>query len=212
VFNADLVGAHNVLLKTKTISLSPALHGVGVIRLRPGAELNPAFAGNVAPNLPRTPRPFRAGRRSVFESSGWGLLVERELYPFEEDIARRFSIGGKMTASPKAEWIRGYLLTFGGGYPYGMWREYRFFAGRIGVPAGSYASFARSIWILKRLGLIRPVRVEPRPRGLPRTYYSITPGMEYSPIWMRPEQYMYPSVDWTIKPPELKRALRAKYR
>ncbi|MEM4032973.1 MAG: hypothetical protein QXV53_06715, partial [Zestosphaera sp.] len=32
----------------EAISLSPALHGVGVTRLRPGAELNPAKAGNVA--------------------------------------------------------------------------------------------------------------------------------------------------------------------
>ncbi|MEM3923245.1 MAG: zinc ribbon domain-containing protein [Zestosphaera sp.] len=30
------------------------LCGVGVTRLRPGAELNPAKAGNVAPNLPET--------------------------------------------------------------------------------------------------------------------------------------------------------------
>ncbi|MEM4867876.1 MAG: hypothetical protein QXK54_03590 [Ignisphaera sp.] len=42
VFNTDLVGAYNILLKTKTISLSPALHGV-----------NPE-TGNIAPNLPRT--------------------------------------------------------------------------------------------------------------------------------------------------------------
>ncbi|MEM0296539.1 MAG: transposase [Zestosphaera sp.] len=53
VFNTDLVGAYNILLKTKTISLSPALCGVGVMRLRPGVELNPK-TGNVAPNLPRT--------------------------------------------------------------------------------------------------------------------------------------------------------------
>ena len=32
----------------------PALHGVGVKRLRPGEELNPFFAGDVALNLPRT--------------------------------------------------------------------------------------------------------------------------------------------------------------
>lgn len=52
VFNADLVGAFNILSKTKSIAPSPALSGVGVTRLRPGAGLNPAFAGNVAPNLP----------------------------------------------------------------------------------------------------------------------------------------------------------------
>ncbi len=54
VLNADLVGAYNILLKTKTIPPSSALCGVGVMRLRPGAELNPARAGNVAPNLPKT--------------------------------------------------------------------------------------------------------------------------------------------------------------
>jgi len=54
VFNADLVGAYNILFKTKTIPPSPTLHGVGVTRLRPSAELNPAIAGNVAPNLPET--------------------------------------------------------------------------------------------------------------------------------------------------------------
>ncbi|MEM1814438.1 MAG: hypothetical protein QXZ37_00155 [Sulfolobales archaeon] len=54
VFNADLVGAYNVLLKTKTIPPSPTLRGVGVMRPRPGAELNPVFAGDVVLNLPRT--------------------------------------------------------------------------------------------------------------------------------------------------------------
>ncbi|MEM1742382.1 MAG: transposase [Nitrososphaerota archaeon] len=54
VFNADLVGAYNILLKAKTTPPSPALCGVGVTRLRPGAGLNPASAGNVALNLPRT--------------------------------------------------------------------------------------------------------------------------------------------------------------
>ncbi|MEM4581218.1 MAG: transposase, partial [Candidatus Korarchaeum sp.] len=54
VFNADLVGAYNILLKTKTIPPSPVLYGVGVMRLRPGAGLNPVRAGNVAPNLPGT--------------------------------------------------------------------------------------------------------------------------------------------------------------
>ncbi|MEM3490569.1 MAG: transposase [Fervidicoccaceae archaeon] len=54
VFNADLVGAYNVLLKAKTIPPSPALHGVGVTSPRPGVDLNLTRAGNVAPNLPET--------------------------------------------------------------------------------------------------------------------------------------------------------------
>ncbi|MEM4971980.1 MAG: zinc ribbon domain-containing protein, partial [Sulfolobales archaeon] len=52
VFNADLVGAFNILAKSRAITPSPALCGVGVTRLRPGVRLNPAEAGDVAPNLP----------------------------------------------------------------------------------------------------------------------------------------------------------------
>ena len=52
VFNADLVGAFNILSKVRPIAPSPALSGVGVMRLRPGAGLNLAHAGDVALNLP----------------------------------------------------------------------------------------------------------------------------------------------------------------
>ncbi|WP_276814668.1 hypothetical protein [Desulfurococcus amylolyticus] len=50
VFNADLVGAFNILSRKKPIAPSPALSWVGVTRLRPGAGLNPN--GNVASNIP----------------------------------------------------------------------------------------------------------------------------------------------------------------
>ncbi|MEM1611401.1 MAG: zinc ribbon domain-containing protein [Sulfolobales archaeon] len=48
LFNADLVGAFNILAKGKAITPSPALCGVGVTRLRPGARLNRARAWDVA--------------------------------------------------------------------------------------------------------------------------------------------------------------------
>ncbi|MEM4429674.1 MAG: hypothetical protein QXM08_00740, partial [Thermofilaceae archaeon] len=83
--------------------------------------------------------------------------MEREPYPFEEDIAERFRVGGKWAASPKSEWIRGYLLTFGKGCPYEMWKRYCEFAERLGIRPGSYISFARHVWLLKRLGLIEPI-------------------------------------------------------
>ena len=51
-FNADLVGAFNILSKEKPIAPSPALCGVGVTRPRPGAGLNQARAWDVAQNLP----------------------------------------------------------------------------------------------------------------------------------------------------------------
>ncbi len=135
----------------------------------------------------------------------------RELHRFEREIVDRFMIGGKALASPKAEWIRGYLLTFGEGYPYGMWKTWKEFAEQIRIKPGTYTSFARYMWILKKLGLIIPSRTEVT-KGIPRTYYIIKPGMEDSPIWVRPTQTLYPSTDWTIKPPEVRSALRAKYR
>ncbi len=138
--------------------------------------------------------------------------MEREPYPFETEIMERFSRGGKLTASHKGEWIRGYLITFGIGYPYKMWKEYVRFSGYIGIKPGTYLSFARYMWILKKLGLIKLVRREETQKGFMRSYYRITPGMENSPLWRRPGQAMYPSIDWTRMPPETKKALREKYR
>lgn len=136
--------------------------------------------------------------------------MEREPYPFEVEIAARFGTGGMRAASPKSEWIRGYLLYFGEGCPYRMWREYQEFARWLGIRPGSYTMFARHVWLLKRLGLVEPVRVEPRPGGLPRVYYRVRPGAEDSPLWRRPMQALYPSTDWTI--PERKKYYRERYR
>jgi len=136
----------------------------------------------------------------------------RPLYAFEVDIARRLAAGGKMLASPKGEWIRGYLLAFGEGCPYEMWKDYSEFADRIAIRPGTYLSFARYMWMLKRLGLITLVRREKGPRGFPKSYYAIAPGMKDSPLWARPTQALYPSTDWTIKTAEEKYRLRAKYR
>ncbi len=52
VFNADLVGAFNIFSKRRAISPSPALTGVGVTRLRPGARLNRVEARNVVQTSP----------------------------------------------------------------------------------------------------------------------------------------------------------------
>jgi len=136
--------------------------------------------------------------------------MERDLHPFEVEIATRFGIRGKWAASPKSEWIRGYLLTFGEGYPYEMWKRYCEFARYLGIRPGTYISFARHMWLLKRLGLIRPVKIKPRPGGFPKKVYRIVPGMEDSPLWRRPMQAMYPTTDWTR--PERKRVYREKYR
>ncbi|MEM4976347.1 MAG: hypothetical protein QXT64_03370 [Desulfurococcaceae archaeon] len=137
--------------------------------------------------------------------------MERELYPFELEIATRFSVGGTLTASPKSEWIRGYLLHFGEGYPYGMWKEYQVFARYLGIRPGTYADFVKYVYYLRRLGLVVPVREGPsNRRGLPRVYYRVKPGTEMSPLWRRPLQALFPSADWSR--PEVKSLYRGKYR
>lgn len=133
--------------------------------------------------------------------------MERELYPFEIGIASRFRAGGKAAIPHKAEWIRSYLLMFGEGNPYSMWKEYKEFCELLGVRPGSYLSFARYMWILKKLGLITVSRREPT-KGIPKTYYRINRMSIDSPLWRRPEQSLYPSVDWKLKPPEVKRAYK----
>lgn len=139
-------------------------------------------------------------------------MGERSPYPFEIEIKERFSRGGKFTASPKGEWIRGYLLTFKEGYAYEMWKEYKQFAAFLAINPGSYTSFKTYMWILKKLGLIKLVRRESVTRGFKKSIYAITHGMENSPWWKCPMQVAYPSIDWKIKPPEIKSVLRAKYR
>jgi hypothetical protein len=134
------------------------------------------------------------------------------LRPFEADIAARFKTWGKREASPKGEWIRGYLLTYGEGFSYEMWKEYTQFALLLGINPGTYTSFKTYIWILKKLGLVRVVRRERGVKGFRKAFYAITPGMENSPLWRSPMQVAYPTTDWKIKPDEIKRILRARYK
>lgn len=121
------------------------------------------------------------------------IYLSRPLDDFEENIASRFWKGGYRLASPKAEWIKFYLLKYGKGYPYDMWKKWREFASMIGVRAGSYIAFVRYMFILKRLGLIKEVEEEPTHRGFPRKYYVLVEEMIDSEIWRRPVATLYPS-------------------
>ena len=133
-----------------------------------------------------------------------------ELRPFEEEIAADFRQFGK-AASPKGRWIQGYLLTYGRGNPYSMWKAYQQFAATLGINPGTYNSFKTYLWILKKLGLVRVV-TRVRGKGFGKTYYAIRRGMENSPLWRHPMQAAYPKTDWKIKTLGEKRALRQKYR
>ncbi|MGC9165770.1 MAG: zinc ribbon domain-containing protein, partial [Thermoprotei archaeon] len=52
VFNADLVGAYNILVDGKPITLSPPSRGIGVMGRRSGPRLNRGKSRDVTPNLP----------------------------------------------------------------------------------------------------------------------------------------------------------------
>jgi len=66
VFNADIVGAYNILVKASSITPSPPL-GIGVTGRRPGPGLNKT---DVAPNLPTlkgdNPHPLGRGGGQCF--------------------------------------------------------------------------------------------------------------------------------------------------
>jgi hypothetical protein len=135
-----------------------------------------------------------------------------KLRPFEEEIAADFRLSGK-AASPKGRWIQGYLLTYGRGNPYSMWKAYQQFAAALGINPGTYNSFKTYMWILtrKKLNLIRVV-TKVRGKGFGKTYYAIRRGMEDSPLWKHPMQVAYPKTDWKAKSLDEKRALRRRYR
>ncbi|RLG79767.1 MAG: hypothetical protein DRO09_03995 [Thermoprotei archaeon] len=89
--------------------------------------------------------------------------------------------------------IRYFLLAVGEGCPYWFYKCFREVK-----PTTSYRNVVRYFYFLKKLGLIEPVRKEPRlspsgkPYGFPRTYYRIVPGMEDDPRWFAPQAELYP--------------------
>jgi hypothetical protein len=90
---------------------------------------------------------------------------------------------------PTGLFIRDYLLEHGEAYPQEIWRALKEKRKRLGVAYGSVRSFHLNyIYVLKKLGLIEPVRHEKvNPKWFARTYYRIVPGMENSPLWSAPQ-------------------------
>jgi len=140
----------------------------------------------------------------------WILEEAVVLRSFEVDILNRFKTWGLLRTSPKGEWIRGHLLDVGEDYPYRMWKLYSKFCEVLGQDPGTYQNFKTYIYLLKRLGLIYPVRREVTNRGFPKTFYAVVPSKELDPAWTRPLQTLYPKTDWKI--PEQKTLYRLKYR
>lgn len=143
----------------------------------------------------------------------------RTLEPFEKDIITRFASFGLYTASPKGEWIRGYLKTHPpGDYPYSMWKKWKFFceqAERVEakIHPGTYQTFRTYIHLLKQLGLIRCyARGVKTPTGRLSSWYTIVPERQHDPAWRHPFQTKYPKTDWKTKTLAEKRELRRKYK
>jgi hypothetical protein len=91
--------------------------------------------------------------------------------------------------------IREYLLAVGEGSPYDFYKCFK-----VVKPDTSYKNIAYYFYLLKRAGLITPVRKEPSSRGgFDRTIYRIVPGMENHPGWWHPQQIFYPDTRWGKK-------------
>jgi hypothetical protein len=90
-------------------------------------------------------------------------------------------------------WIRNHLLTVGADYTYNMWKRFSEFLESQGVgPPPKYQSFAHYVWVLKEIGLIKPVERERGISGFPRTYYTIAPGREVDlEAWKNPQAKKY---------------------
>jgi hypothetical protein len=92
------------------------------------------------------------------------------------------------------EAIREYLTTSKMGNPYGFYTVYRQFSKRV-----SYASVLKYFYILKELGLIRPVGFVPGKAPWRKHMYAIVKGKEADPAWPRPQIELYPSTKYGKK-------------
>jgi hypothetical protein len=92
---------------------------------------------------------------------------------------------------PTGIFIRDYLMEHKQAYVQEIWRALKEERGEMKIMVGSYQSFrVNYIYVLKKLGLIRPVkreRVPRQPSWFARVYYSITPGREEDPAWRHPQ-------------------------
>jgi len=91
---------------------------------------------------------------------------------------------------PTGIFIRDYLIVHRRGYSQQIWRALKAERAKAGIYYGTYQSFrVNYIYVLKKLGLIRPVRKEKakNPKWFDRTYYEIVPGREKDPRWAHPQ-------------------------
>jgi len=96
---------------------------------------------------------------------------------------------------PTGIFIRDYLLEHKEAYVQEIWRALKEARKKANIHYGSYQSFrVNYIYVLKKLGLIRPVRKEKaeNPKWFDRTYYEIVPGREMDPRWAHPQTALNP--------------------
>jgi len=92
---------------------------------------------------------------------------------------------------PTGLFVHDYLLEHKQAYVQEIWRALKAERAEMGITVGSYQSFRMNyIYVLKKLGLIGPVkreRVPEQPSWFARVYYSITPGREDDRAWRHPQ-------------------------
>jgi hypothetical protein len=125
------------------------------------------------------------------------------LRSFEESIIedfRKFAkpeigiVRGGKSVPRKGVWIRGHLLDVREDFVYSMWKKWRSFteiAHNLGAPieVGTYTAFRTYVYLLKRAGLLIPIRRErakTTTRAFFKQYYTVNRAMLNDPRWLNP--------------------------
>lgn len=85
-------------------------------------------------------------------------------------------------------WIRDHLLEHGKDYIYHMWKEFCEYLMARGYKPPAYGSFNKTIYILRRLGMIENVATEHATfdTAHDRVYVQLNEGMVYDDRWQAP--------------------------
>lgn len=129
------------------------------------------------------------------------------LRPFESEIIDNFktfsvTTGGGRSVSRKGVWVKNHLQAAGasGDFVYSMWERWAAFvqAAReldADLEVGTYTAFRTYVYLLKKYGLIIPVRRERAKTTVPqfqRQYYQVNLVRLKDPLWLNPYA-LYPS-------------------
>lgn len=92
----------------------------------------------------------------------------------------------------KGEWVRDYLDEHGDAYVRELHEAHAEWCEEHDYDPPDYDSMRRTLYLLRRLGLVQESRRESADRGpFQRVYYEVVPGAEGAEAWERPTKAVY---------------------